>query len=65
MIAMFSLPLYTPEYKQYADEVGYYVQECGGYFHVARHDVEFTVPIEQQLFVMIKFPFLKTVPLVY
>ena len=65
MIAMFSLPLYTSEYKQYADEVGFYVQELGGYFHVARHDVEFTVPIEQQLFVMIKYPFLKTVPLIY
>lgn len=62
---MFSLSLCAPEYEQYADEVGFYVQDCGGYFHVARHDVEFIVPIEQQLFVMIKFPFLKTVPLVY
>ena len=42
---MFSLSLYAPEYKQYADDVGFYVQDCGGYFHVAIHNVEFTVPI--------------------
>jgi uncharacterized protein (DUF1330 family) len=65
MIAMFSLPLYTPEYKQYGDDVGDYVQECGGHFHIARNDVEFTVPLEQKLFVLIKFPFLKIIPLVY
>ena len=65
MIAIFSLALYTSEYKKYADEVGFYVQECGGEIAVRRHDVEFTVPIQHQLFVLIKYPFLKIVPLIY
>jgi len=62
---MFSLGLYTPEYKQYADEVGFYVQDLGGEIAVRRHDVEFTVPIQHQLFTLIKYPFLKIIPLVY
>ena len=65
MIAIFSLALYTSEYKKYADEVGFYVQECGGEIAVRRHDVEFTVPVQHQLFVLIKYPFLKIVPLIY
>jgi hypothetical protein len=65
MIAIFSLELYTPEYKQYADEVGFYVQDRGGEIAVRRHDVEFTVPIQHQLFMLIKYPFLKMIPLIY
>jgi len=65
MIAIFSLELYTPEYKQYADEVGFYVQDLGGEIAVRRHDVEFTVPIQHQLFMLIKYPFLKMIPLIY
>jgi len=65
MIAMFSLSLYAPEYKQYGDDVGFYVQDLGGEIAVRRHDVEFTVPIQHQLFVLIKYPFLKIIPLIY
>jgi hypothetical protein len=65
MIVMFSLELYTPEYKQYADDIGFYAQACGGYFHVARYDVEFTFPQKYKTFVMIKYPFLKEIALCY
>jgi hypothetical protein len=65
MIVMFSLALYTPEYRKYSDDVGYYAQECGGYFHIARNDVEFTFPERYKDFVLIKYPFLKEIPLVY
>lgn len=65
MIAMFSLELYTSEYKQYADEVGFYVQRIGGELAVRRHDVEFTVPDKYKDFILIQYPFLKSVPLIY
>ena len=54
---MFSLELYTPEYTRYADDIGFYAQNCGGYFHVARHDVEFTFPEKYKDFVLIQYPF--------
>jgi hypothetical protein len=65
MIAIFSLELYTSDYKNYADEVGFYVQKCGGEIAVRRHDVEFTVPLHYKDFVLIQYPFLKIVPLIY
>lgn len=65
MIAMFSLELYTQEYKKYADEVGLYVQRIGGELAVRRYDIEFTVPIRYKDFVLIQYPFLKLVPLIY
>jgi len=65
MIAMFSLELYTPNYHKYADEVGFYVQRIGGELAVRRHDVEFTVPIRYRDFVLIQYPFLKEIPLMY
>ena len=65
MIVMFSLELYTPEYRRYADDIGFYAQDCGGYFHVARHDVEYTFPEKYKDFVLIQYPFLKLIPLVY
>jgi hypothetical protein len=65
MISIFSLELYTPDYKQYADEIGFYIQRCGGELAVRRHAVEFTVPIRYKDFVLIKYPFLKEVPLIY
>jgi len=65
MIVMFSLSLYSPEYKQYADDVGFYAQDIGGYFHVRKHNVEFTFPQRYKDFVMIKYPFLKEIPLCY
>jgi hypothetical protein len=55
MITMFSLELYTPECHRYQDDIGFYVQSCGGEFSVHRHDIEF----------LIQFPFLKEVPLIY
>jgi hypothetical protein len=65
MITMFSLELYTPNYKQYADEIGFYVQRIGGEIAVRRHDVEFTVPVKYKDFVLIQYPFLKEIPLIY
>ena len=65
MISIFSLELYTPDYKQYADEIGFYVQRCGGDLAVRRHTVEFTVPLRYRDFVLIQYPFLKEIPLVY
>jgi len=65
MIIMFSLRMYTPEYKKYADEVGDYIQKCGGEFAVRRHDVEFTVEERFKDFVLIQFPFLEEIPLCY
>jgi tRNA 2-selenouridine synthase SelU len=62
---MFSLELYTPNYKQYADEIGFYVQRIGGEIAVRRHDVEFTVPVKYKDFVLIQYPFLKEIPLIY
>lgn len=62
---MFSLRMYAPEYKMYSDEVGYYIQECGGEFYVRRNDVEFVVEERYREFVLIKFPFLEEIPLAY
>ena len=57
--------MYVPEYKLYADEIGDYIQERGGEFYVRRHEVEFVVEHRYKDFVLIKFPFLEEVPLVY
>jgi uncharacterized protein (DUF1330 family) len=57
--------MYAPEYKMYSDEVGYYIQECGGEFYVRRNDVEFVVEERYREFVLIKFPFLEEIPLAY
>jgi len=65
MIVMFSLPIYAKEYKIYADDVGDYIQQCGGEFYLRKHDVEFVVEEKYREFVLIKYPFLEQVPLVY
>jgi uncharacterized protein (DUF1330 family) len=65
MIVMYSLKKYTPEYKEYLDKVGNYVQQCGGEFHIARHEVEFTFEAKHRDFVLLQFPFLKEIPLCY
>jgi uncharacterized protein (DUF1330 family) len=57
--------MFVPEYKMYSDEIGDYIQQCGGEFYVRRHDVEFVVEEKYRDFVLIKFPFLEEVPLVY
>ena len=62
---MFSLDLYTKECRQYQDDIGFYVQRCGGQFSVHRHDIEFTIPEKYKDFMLIQFPFLKEIPLVY
>jgi len=62
---MFSLPIYAKEYKIYADDVGDYIQQCGGEFYLRKHDVEFVVEEKYREFVLIKYPFLEQVPLVY
>lgn len=41
------------------DEVSLYVQECGGYFEIQRHVIEFFVPAEYRDFILIKYPFLQ------
>jgi hypothetical protein len=43
------------------DEVSLYVQECGGYFEIQRHTIEFFVPIEYREFIILKYPFLQPV----
>lgn len=43
------------------DEVSLYVQECGGYFEIQRHVIEFFVPAEYREFILIKYPFLQEV----
>jgi hypothetical protein len=65
MISLFSLELYTKECRQYQDDIGFYVQHCGGSFSVHRHDIEFTIPEKYKDFMLIQFPFLKEVPLIY
>ena len=65
MIIMFSLRMLAPEYKVYSDDVGDYIQECGGEFYVRRHDVEFVVEEKYREFVLIRFPFLEEIPLCY
>jgi len=65
MIVMFSLSLHSPEYKQHADDVGFYVQDIGGEFAVRKHEVEFIFPQRFKDFVLIKYPFLKEIPLCY
>lgn len=65
MIVMFSLKKYTAEFKEYLDDVGFYVQKCGGEFHIGRHEVEFTFEEIHKDFVLMKFPFLKEIPLCY
>ena len=44
-----------------ADDISLYVQECGGYFEVTRHNIEFYVPVEYKDFMILKYPFLKQV----
>lgn len=65
MIVMYALKKYTPEYKQYLDDIGYYIQKCGGEFHIARHEVEFTFEDKYTDFLLLQFPFLKEIPLCY
>lgn len=48
------------------DDVGFYVQELGGYFEMHRgFEVEFFVPIEYRDFIIMKYPFLEEVAYVY
>ena len=65
MISIFSLELYSPECRQHRDDIGFYVQHCGGEFSVHRHTIEFTVPQRYKDFVLLQYPFLKEIPLVY
>lgn len=65
MIVMYSLKKYTPEYKKYLDDVGFYIQKIGGEFTNARHEIEFTFEDKYKDFVLIQFPFLKEIKLVY
>ena len=62
MLVMYSLNRWHREFK---DEVGDYIQSIGGEFHVARHDIEFTFEEKYKVFVLIKFPFLKKIDLIY
>ena len=52
-------------YEHNLDEVGLYVQECGGYFEIQRYDIEFYVPTEYRDFMLMKYPFLREVAYVY
>jgi hypothetical protein len=52
------------DWEQVADDIGFYVQQCGGSFHTVRHGVEFVVPKKHQTFLKIKFPELHEVELV-
>jgi uncharacterized protein (DUF1330 family) len=65
MIVMYSLKNNAPEYEEYLDKVGDYIQHCGGEFHLARHEVEFTFEEKHRVFVLLQFPFLKEIPLCY
>jgi hypothetical protein len=57
---------FTAKYFNYGrnvlDEVGFYVQEIGGYFETHRgFVVEFFVPVEYRDFILMKYPFLEEV----
>jgi uncharacterized protein (DUF1330 family) len=65
MIVMYSLKKHTPECKEYLDQVGFYVQKCGGEFHIGRHEIEFTFEDRYKDFVLVQFPFLEEIPLCY
>lgn len=65
MIVMYGLKKYTPEYKEYLDDVGFYIQQLGGSFHISKHEIEFTFEDIHRDFVLIKYPFLKEIALCY
>jgi hypothetical protein len=43
------------------DEISLYIQECGGYFEIKKHSIEFFVPAEYREFMLLKYPFLTPV----
>lgn len=65
MIVMYTLKKYTPECKEYLDDVGFHIQRCGGSFHIGKHEIEFTFEDIHKDFILIKYPFLKEIPLCY
>ena len=62
---MISFTVNKYRYYEGLDEVGLYVQECGGYFELQRYVVEFFVPVEYRDFIIIKYPFLREVKYVF
>jgi hypothetical protein len=53
---------YLYDDRNILDEIGLYVQECGGHFAMARsYNIEFFIPVEYRDFILIKYPFLKEV----
>lgn len=62
---MISFILNKYSYYDQTDDVSLYVQECGGYFEIQRHNVEFFVPVEYRDFILIKYPFLEEVRYVH
>ena len=52
-------------YEEDLDELGLYVQECGGHYEIQRYVIEFFVPAEYRDFIIMKYPFLEEVAYVY
>lgn len=46
--------------KENAEQVFQYVQECNGHLEIHRQEYEFFVPVDQRVFMLLKFPFLKS-----
>jgi hypothetical protein len=49
----------TENFKDIADEIGFYVQSIGGNFSVHRYHVSFHVPIKYTEFMLLKYSCLK------
>lgn len=62
---MISFTVNKYRYYEVLDDVGLYVQECGGHFELQRYVIEFFVPEEYRDFFIIKYPFLREVEYVY
>jgi hypothetical protein len=62
---MISFTVNKYQYYEGLDDVGLYVQECGGHFELQKYVIEFFVPEEYRDFIIIKYPFLREVEYVY
>jgi hypothetical protein len=46
-------------FEKLADDIGDYVQTCGGGFAICRHHIEFYIPVKNADFLAIRFPILQ------
>jgi hypothetical protein len=54
----------SSRWEELADEIGFYVQQCGGSFHTVRRGVEFTLSSKYHDFLLIQWPELQEIELI-